>query len=226
LPIANSSDECNIFKEDSLQIAKQVDGELGISRQWMNSHSLEQQAGLTLHELILFRLDKAPNDCATRVRRAVRYIFNVDNLSEDQLQSELSRIGIQRNTKTQVDHILSLSKDLIHSYCDKPAPQPTPSPIPTSEMPGGWSIPSESSGMPAWSGSSSNAPKDPRVAELAQIVEPMSRYSTALNTLSTILSLPLNGDMNAIGRFDVYSCPQFKQAVDDYSHEGQMPTFN
>lgn len=117
LPIASSSDECKLFKDDSMQVAKQVDGELGISRQWLTSQSLEQQAGLMLHELIMYSLKKAPTDCATRVRRAVRAIFSVDRLTEEQLQSELARIEIVRKTKTQSERIITLALDIAQSQC-------------------------------------------------------------------------------------------------------------
>lgn len=117
LPIASSSDECKLVMEDSHQIAKQNDGEVALSKSWMDSHNLEQQAGLILHELIMFQLGKGADECSTRVRRAVRAVFSVDQLSAEQLQFELARVGIFGKTDAQAKRIIQISDELIQTEC-------------------------------------------------------------------------------------------------------------
>jgi hypothetical protein len=122
IPIASSSDECKLVKEDSYQIAKQVDGEVALSRTWMERHDTLQQAGLIFHELIMFQLGKGADECSTRVRRAVRAVFSVDQLTAEQMQAELARVGIYGKTGSQVKRIFQLSNEIIQTHCNSGKP--------------------------------------------------------------------------------------------------------
>jgi hypothetical protein len=117
LPIAPSSDECKLVKSDNQQIAKQIDGELAISRQWTQESSDYRLAALMLHELIMYSLGKNPEDCATRVRRAVRAIFDVANRSEEDLQRELIKLGIYLKTRSQREQARTLTKEILNKVC-------------------------------------------------------------------------------------------------------------
>jgi hypothetical protein len=179
LPIANSSDECKLVKEDSFQIAKQVDGEVALSKSWMENHDTVRQAGLILHELIMFQLSKGADECSTRVRRAVRAVFNVDQLSAEQLQFELARVGIYGKTAAQAKRILQLSNELIQAQCKsvKLAPISEPKQTLTNNQIGlqTGALP-KTSGAPAASGESNSggwayfdqpsSDSDPRILEL------------------------------------------------------------